>query len=98
MIRGGAMQPIVELPIAAVVDYVTVADLERLLDAARERARADPEHDVFVVLACHFETAPDFLPQLADELAQRRSALTFVTIERAAEIARFALPPTSPAS
>jgi len=92
--HGGALQSIVELPIAAIVDDVPRAELARLLDGARARLRANPGRDVFVVLAFHLETASDFLPQLADVLAKARDDRTiFVTADRAAELARFTLAP-----
>lgn len=92
-LRGGARRSVVELPIAAIVDDMPQPAIAQLLAGARARLRANPERDVFVVLAFHLETANDFVPKLAETLAAARDDRTvFVTVERAAELARFVLP------
>lgn len=94
LIAGGAL---VELPIAAVTDYATTAEIVAIFDAAHARLRGDPARDVFVVLGFHLENAAEFSGRLVDALAQVRARpelaaeLTFTTIAAAADRARGAL-------
>ncbi|CAN5686680.1 hypothetical protein BH11MYX1_BH11MYX1_01290 [soil metagenome] len=99
LIRGGGMQSLVEMPIAAVVDYVTTDVVIQLLAKAEARLRNDPARDQYVVLAFHLETATDFASHLADAFAKARAEpgfaadVVFTTLDEAAERARFALQP-----
>jgi len=94
--RGGS---ILELPIAAVTDYATAAEIVDIVHAAHRRLRATAERDVFVVLGCHLETAADYAGRLAEAVAKLRvdqdlvGDLVFTTIDAAAELARTAIPP-----
>jgi hypothetical protein len=103
LVRGGGLQPIVELPIAAVVDYTSPQDLVGAFEAAHARLRRDPTRDVFVVIAFHLETASDYGARLGDAIAAVRSRgeladeLVFRTVDQAAELARFALAPPAEA-
>ena len=86
---------LLELPIAAVADYVATPDIIKLFEAAHARLAADPTKDVFVVLAMHLETGPDFANRIGDAMAAVRGRkdiageLLYVTVEQAAELARF---------
>lgn len=93
---------LVEMPIAATADYVTAADILRLLEAAGARLEHNPGHDVFVVLGCNQETAQDFAGRLGEAIEQARGRraladhLFLTTVEKAAAMARNAAPaPTS---
>jgi hypothetical protein len=92
--RGGSL---LELPIAGLADYQTADELAAAIEAAHARLAADPKRDVFVVLGFHLETAEDYAGRLAQAIAKVRArselagALTFTTIEDAAERARRAL-------
>jgi predicted deacetylase len=86
-----AKGPLLEMPIAATGDYVDVAALAGVLDAAYARLQTDPDRDQFVVLGFNQETAAGFAPLLGQALAKlgpHKDALTFTTIENAAELAR----------
>ena len=87
-LRGSSM---IELPIAVVIDHATTADIASVLDAAAASHARAPDHDVFVVIALHQETAGDHADRLREALARRSTDLTFATITQAAARARFAL-------
>ena len=89
-VAGGA---IVELPIAAIADNASQAELVEVLASAHARLAADPDRDVFVVLALHQETAADFTDRVAAALEQvgGRDETLITTIEHAAGRARLAL-------
>jgi predicted deacetylase len=88
---GGVL---LEMPIAAVADYATAAEIVAVFDAAYARWRKDPGRDVFVVLGFHQETAQDFagrIREAMDKVRGRREladGFLFTTIEAAAERAR----------
>ena len=63
---------LVEMPIAAVVDYATTEEIVAVFDAAHTKLRQRPHDDVFVVLALHFETAGPYLERLRRALEQVR--------------------------
>ena len=77
---------LIELPIAVVVDHATAADITSVLDAARAA-----DHDVFVVIALHQETAGEHAERLREVLAGRSHDVTFATITQAGARARAAL-------
>ena len=79
---------LLEIPIAGVTDYVSATDIAQTFERARARLRGQPERDVFVVLAFHLETAPDYAGRLQEALA-KAGAVQYVTIEQAAELYRF---------
>jgi hypothetical protein len=89
-------EPLVEMPIAAVTDYASTAEIVGIFESAHKHLEADPGRDVFVVIAFHLETAPDFASRLAEAMAALRArkdladALLYTTIEEAAERARAA--------
>lgn len=84
---------VTEVPIAAIADYATAAQVVAAFDAAHVRLQATPDRDVFVVLAFHQETATEFVGRLAQAIAtvQARpeiaSELKFTTIQGAAALA-----------
>src|SRR5262249_15113418 len=88
-------EPLVEMPIAAVGDYVESGEIVRRFEAASARLAAQPSRDVFVVLAFHLETAEDNAAQLGDAIATVRDQrsigdkLLYTTIDQASELARF---------
>ncbi|MCX5744499.1 MAG: hypothetical protein NT062_18565 [Proteobacteria bacterium] len=94
---GGSL---LEVPIAAVTDYVTAAEIVGIIDAADAQLRKAPTQNVFVVLGFHLETAAEFAGRLGEAIATVRARrelagrLLFTTVERAAELARRALPPS----
>jgi len=79
---------LLEMPIAGVTDYVSATDIVQTFERARARLRSQPDRDVFVVLAFHLETAPDYAARLQEALA-KVGAVQYVTIEEAAELFRF---------
>lgn len=81
---------LVELPIAAVTDYATTAELAAPIDAACAKARAEPGRKQFVVLGFHLEDGEDFTSRLTEALTRPRACegLVFTTVEHAAELAR----------
>jgi hypothetical protein len=85
---------LLEMPITAITDYVTVAELVGIFEAADAHLRGDPRHDVFVVLGFHQETAHEFASRLVEALHTIRARegiakeLVFVTMEHAADAAR----------
>jgi hypothetical protein len=87
---------ILEMPIAAVADFSSAEQLQAVFDKAYARLQQQPGHDVFVVLALHYETAADFASEIADAIAKVRSRpevarhLTFARLDQAALLARFA--------
>jgi hypothetical protein len=93
----GAATQLVELPITAVIDYVTTPELVARFDSAKTRLDADRAHDVFVVVAFHLETISALAGRLVDAMTTVRARpelareLVYVTAEQAAELARFAL-------
>ena len=95
-VPGGQL---LEMPIAAITDYATVAEIVSVFEAAQARLRKDPHRDVFVVLGFHLETAADFAGRLADAMTTVRGRtdlaadLSYVTMEQAAELARGSLAP-----
>jgi hypothetical protein len=100
--QGPQGRQLLEMPIAATADDVTVTDLAGLFDAADAALQKAPDRDVFVVLGCNQETAQDFAPRLGEaltklhgrkELADR---LLFTTVAKAAELARGALTARAP--
>ena len=89
--------PMLEMPIAAVADYASVSRMVQAIEAAHARLAQDPQHDVFVVLAFHQETSPDYGSHIVDVITQVRAKpdiakdVVFTTVEKAAELARPAL-------
>lgn len=89
--RSGAL---LEMPIAAVADFATAAEIVDVVEAAHASLQKDPTRNVFVVLTFHLETAADFggrLGEALDGVLGRREladVLEFTTVERAAELAR----------
>jgi hypothetical protein len=85
---------LLEMPIAAIADYSTSAQIVSVFDAAHAQLHATPGRDVFVVLAFHEETAVDFADRLGLAMAAVRarpglaSELTYTTIQHAAERVR----------
>ncbi len=85
---------VLELPIAAISDYSTAAQVVAVFDAAHARLRSQPARDVFVVLAFHQETAVDFADRLGTAMTNVRARreigdeLTYATVQQAAERAR----------
>ncbi len=65
-----------------------------VFDAAHAKLRAAPNHDVFVVLAFHEETAVDFADRLGPAMANVRARpeianeLVYTTVQHAAERVR----------
>ncbi len=86
--------PLLEMPMAAAVDYATSAEIVAVFEAAHARLRDDPRRDVFVVVGFHQETAQDFagrLREALDKIRGRREIadeLMFTTVEDAAARAR----------
>ncbi len=82
--------PVLEMPVAAFADYATTAEMVAIVDAAHARLRADPSHDVFVVLGFHEETAQEFGKRLSAAVRQVQARpelateLQFSTVEAAA--------------
>jgi hypothetical protein len=97
-VPGGKL---LELPIAAIADYVTAAELVGVLEAAHGRLQQEPARDVVVVLGFHQETSQEFAGRLGEALQQVRARkafaadLLFTTIESAAERVHGAVTPTS---
>ncbi|MBA3540860.1 MAG: hypothetical protein H0T79_14705 [Deltaproteobacteria bacterium] len=91
--------PLLELPIAAVSDYVTAPDIVGIFEAAHAQLQKAPGRDVFVVLGFHLETAAEFAGRLGEAMGKVRARhelatrLQFTTMEGAAELARSALTP-----
>ena len=82
---------LVELPIAAVADRVTAADVTAVLSSAIDELAKHPDRDVFVILALHQETAADHAPAIRaglDAARAKSSSLVFVTVTQAAARAR----------
>jgi hypothetical protein len=82
---------LVELPIAAVADRVTAADVTAVLSSAIDELGKHPDRDVFVVLALHQETAGDHAAAIRaglDAARAKSSSLAFVTVSQAAARAR----------
>jgi hypothetical protein len=85
---------LLEIPIAAVVDYATTAEVIRIIESAHARLQTTPSKDVFVVLAFHLETADSFADRLRAAMLHVRSRpdlandLMFTTIDHAEELAR----------
>jgi hypothetical protein len=86
--------PLLEMPIAAVADYATSAEIVAVFEAAHARLHDDPRRDVFVVVGFHQETAQDHAGRLRaalDQIRGRREIadeLLFSTVEDAAARAR----------
>lgn len=84
---GGA---VLELPIAAIVDYATTAEVLAALERAAEALARRPSVDQVVVLALHQETADEFASRLAEAVGAARARpelggrLELVTIQGAA--------------
>lgn len=85
-LRGSSLT---ELPIAAVVDHATPAELAGVFDHAA--AIAADGRDAYVVLALHHESADEHAARLQAVLDARRGALTFATVTQAAMRAHAAL-------
>ena len=85
---------LLEMPIAATADYVTAAEILRLLEAANARLQQAPDRDVFVVLGCNQETAQDFAGRIGEAIEQLRGRealadrLVLTTVQDAAARAR----------
>jgi len=96
VIRAASTE-LVELPIAAVVDYVTTPELVARFEAAKNRLDADPTRDQLVVVAFHLETISDLEGRLVDAMTTVRARpelareLVFATTEEAADLAQFSL-------
>lgn len=88
---------LLEMPIAAFVDYATPAEILGILEAAHARLRKQPSRDQFIVIGFHQETAAEFGPRLREalKLVNARPELTrdvtYATVEGAAKLARNAL-------
>jgi len=88
---------LLELPIAAFADFSTPAEIVGVFDAAHAQLQKVPTRNVFVVLGFHQETAAEFAARLGDAIEKVRarpelaSELSFVTVDRAAELAKAAL-------
>lgn len=94
-VKGGEL---LELPIAAFVDYATAAEITAILEAAEQRRAAAPTRDVFVVLGFHQETAGEFAARLTEAVGGVRKQpsaqhLLFTTVEHAASLARVVAAP-----
>lgn len=96
----GSVDPqhgLLEMPIAAVADYSTAAEVQAIFGAASAKLDGDPTRNVFVTLAFHQETCEHFGSRLMEGIvhAQRTPAiadrLTFVTVEAAGRMARASL-------
>jgi len=85
---------LLEMPIAATADYVTAADIVKLVEAARAKLDGDPHRDVFVVIGCNQETAQDFAARIGEAIQQLRGRpaiadrLLLTTVDKAAAMAR----------
>jgi hypothetical protein len=85
---------LVEMPIAAVADYTTAAEMVGAIESAHARLRQAPADDQFVVIAFHQETVSEFAERVAEAMRVVRSRndiaddLFFTTIEAAAELTR----------
>jgi predicted deacetylase len=85
---------LIEMPIAATADYVTVPQMIAMIEAAHARLQQDPTRDVFVVIGFNQETGQDFAKRVGDAVVAVRArpdlapSLTFATVEHAAELAR----------
>lgn len=94
--------PLLEMPIAAIADYVAPAEILAVFEAAHARLRDDPRRDVFVIVGFHQETAQDFAGRLREALDQIRGRreiadeLLFTTVEEAAARAGRAVARPSP--
>jgi hypothetical protein len=95
LVHGGdASGALLEMPIAAIADYASAAQIARVFEAAHARLHDDPRRDAFVVVGFHQETAQDFVGRLREALdnirARRELAdeLVFSTVEDAAARAR----------
>ncbi len=92
---------LLEMPIAGIADYVPVNDLVGLFDAAHTQLHKDPEHDVFVMLGFHQETAQDFAGRITEAMGrvharpELKDELFFTTVEKAGELAQAALAPAA---
>jgi predicted deacetylase len=90
----GPGNPLIEMPIAAFVDYATADEIVAVFEAARARLQKDPGRDVFVVLGVHMETGADYDSRLGEAMSRVRArkelaeGLTFTTIEDAAQRAQ----------
>jgi hypothetical protein len=83
---------LVELPIAVVADYASDSHLAEVIDGAVARLQRDPEHDVFVTVALHQESAAEFAPIVAKAFKAARTrhgaeTFLFTTVEKAAHLA-----------
>jgi len=94
-VPGGQL---LEMPIAAIADYTSAADMARIIESAHGELRKAPARNVFVVLAFHFETAAELGDRIREAVAAVRARpdiaddLLFTTVEHAAYLARAALP------
>lgn len=88
---------VLELPIAAVADFSTTAEIVKVFEDAHARLAKAPTRDVFVVLAFHQETAEEFAPRIAEAIEKVRATpalaaeLAFTTVDKAAELAKAVL-------
>jgi hypothetical protein len=94
LVQGESSGALLEMPIAAIADYASAAQIVAMFEAAHARLRDDPRRDAFVVVGFHQETAQDFVGRLREALdsvrARREIAdeLVFATVEDAAARAR----------
>lgn len=91
--------PLLEMPVSALADYATTAEIIAVFEAAYARLQKGPGRDVFVVLGFHLETAADFagrIREAIEKVRQRREIadeLVFTSVTKAADRARHALAP-----
>lgn len=77
-------------------DYVTADQMVTHVKRALERANADPEHEVFVHIGFHQETADSYSPRVLDALSRIKAldsgagTIQFQTLEQVAPRARVA--------
>jgi hypothetical protein len=89
-VRDTPAGTIIEMPIAAVVDYASEDQLRDIFVGAARSAGSTPTRDIFIVFALHQETADEFAPKLgavlrwalADDSLKDRIELT--TVQEAA--------------
>jgi len=82
--------PLLEMPVAVLVDETTTDKLVKLIEAAHQKLVAQPDRDVFVVIGLTQETAADAPKVLGTAIERVRTRpelardLTFTTIANAA--------------
>jgi hypothetical protein len=96
---GDSPAPVVEMPIAGIADYTEAGAMVSAVEAAQKALRAAPGRNVFVVLAFHQETAPEFAPRVVEAIQAIRARadlaadVQFATVEKAAELTHLAPAP-----